>query len=62
MLRIDLSSIAKGHGVDRICAKLEHLGFGRYFVEVGGEIRARGTKARGLAWTVAIELGYPLDR
>ncbi|MCA9106320.1 MAG: FAD:protein FMN transferase, partial [Planctomycetales bacterium] len=43
-LSIDLSAIAKGYGVDRVALALEELGFGAYLVEVGGEVRSRGSR------------------
>ncbi|MCA8972393.1 MAG: FAD:protein FMN transferase, partial [Planctomycetes bacterium] len=55
-LHVDLSSTAKGHGVDRVGAVLDHLGFEAWWVEVGGEVRVRGVKAPNTAWRVAIEL------
>ena len=37
-LQVDLSAIAKGHGVDRVVDVLEHLQVTSYFVEIGGEV------------------------
>lgn len=54
-LQIDLSSIAKGHGVDRVVAKLAELGANDVFVEIGGEVRTSGDKPGG-AWKVGIQL------
>ena len=53
--RIDLSAIAKGFAVDRVAEALGERGFGRYMVEVGGEVRARGRKANGEVWRIGIE-------
>jgi len=52
---LDLSGIAKGHAVDRLAERLEHHGRASYLVEIGGELRARGTKPDGSPWRVAIE-------
>lgn len=52
---IDLSSIAKGYGVDVVAQKLEQLGIESYLVEVGGEIVSKGAKPDGEPWRVAIE-------
>jgi thiamine biosynthesis lipoprotein len=52
---IDVSAIAKGHGVDRIAEALEALGYRSYLVEIGGELRAAGRKLDGTPWRVAIE-------
>ncbi len=53
---LDLSSIAKGYGVDRAAMALDALGIADYLVEVGGELRARGRRPDGQAWRVAIEV------
>ncbi|MFT2109605.1 FAD:protein FMN transferase [Marinomonas sp. 2405UD68-3] len=52
---VDLSSIAKGFGVDAIANKLEENGIQSYLIEVGGEIRSKGKKENGEAWKIAIE-------
>ncbi len=54
-LRIDLSSVAKGYGVDMLAQWLERQGITDYLVEIGGEIRAAGKSPRGDAWRVGIE-------
>lgn len=54
LLYIDLSSSAKGFGVDAVSEKLLDLGFQNHLIEIGGELRARGEK-KGQAWKVAIE-------
>jgi len=52
---VDLSSIAKGYGVDRVAELLEQEGIASYLVEIGGELRAKGVKPDGSDWRVAIE-------
>lgn len=54
-LTLDLSGIAKGFAVDRIGKLLEAGGIGSYMVEVGGEVRTRGTKRTGEAWRIGVE-------
>lgn len=54
-LKIDLSAIAKGYGVDRVAERLDALGFENYLVEVGGELRLRGRKARDTPWRIGLE-------
>jgi len=61
-LRVDLSAIAKGHGVDRVAEILEQQGLENYFVEIGGEIRTKGVGAHGQAWKVGIERPKILQR
>lgn len=54
-LSLDLSGIAQGYAVDEVAAYLEGLGVERYLVEIGGEVRAEGTNARGEPWRIGIE-------
>lgn len=51
----DLSAIAKGFGVDQAARALEALGLVDYMIEVGGEVRARGTRSDGRPWQIGIE-------
>lgn len=61
-VQIDLSAIAKGYAVDQIAEFLESRSIGNYLVEIGGEIRAKGNNAEGIAWKVAIEKPIPEQR
>jgi thiamine biosynthesis lipoprotein len=54
-LYVDLSSIAKGYGVDQIALLLESKGIADYLVEIGGELKAKGLSARQDAWKIGIE-------
>ncbi|QDE32201.1 MULTISPECIES: FAD:protein FMN transferase [Shewanella] len=54
-LYIDLSSIAKGFGVDKIAAILDKYHASGYLVEIGGELNVKGTKADHSPWRVAVE-------
>jgi thiamine biosynthesis lipoprotein len=54
-LYVDLSTIAKGYGVDQLALLLEQHNITDYLVEVGGEMRLSGVKASGKAWSIAIE-------
>ncbi len=54
-LSIDLSAIAKGYAVDQLAAVLEARGYRQYMVEIGGEVRASGTKPSGIPWIIGIE-------
>ena len=51
---IDLSSIAKGYGVDVVAETIYAAGYPNYLVEIGGEIRSKGNKY-GTPWRVGIE-------
>ena len=57
-LQIDLNSIAKGYVVDLIAEWLNSQGSANYIVEVGGEIRAKGINARGIAWRVGVDTPF----
>ena len=57
-LQIDLNSIAKGYVVDLIAEWLDSKGTENYIVEVGGEIRAKGVNARGIAWRVGVDTPF----
>jgi FAD:protein FMN transferase len=48
-LKIDLGSLLQGYAADRLGALLDARGVKEYLIEVGGELKARGS------WTVAIE-------
>ena len=51
---LDLSSIAKGYGVDQIAALISKAGFKDYLVEIGGEIVASGKRLDGKLWRIGI--------
>ena len=51
---LDLSSIAKGYGVDRVAELLEAEGYRNYLVDIGGELRLEGRRF-GKPWRVGIE-------
>ena len=58
-LYVDLSAIAKGYAVDGVADYLEAQGVESYMVEVGGELRIRGTNDRGQPWRIAVENPTP---
>ena len=51
---VDLSSIAKGYGVDQAAKAIETLGIHDFMVEVGGEVLVSGQKSNGLPWRLAV--------
>jgi thiamine biosynthesis lipoprotein len=64
-LYVDLSSIAKGYGVDFIAEFLTQKGIDNYLIDIGGELSAHGTKLNQKPWTIAIErpeLGQNVQR
>ncbi len=54
-VELNLSAIAKGYGVDAIAELLDGREITAYMVELGGEVRTRGTKSDGTAWRIGIE-------
>lgn len=52
---LELSSIAKGYGVDLGADALEALGLTDFMLDIGGEMQLRGNSPRGDAWRIAIE-------
>jgi thiamine biosynthesis lipoprotein len=56
---VDLSAIAKGHGVDRVTERLLGAGCSDLLVDVGGEVRGIGRSANGRIWRVGVETPDP---
>ncbi len=54
-VRVDLSSLGKGRGVDRVAGYLDSQGVTNYLVDLSGKLRARGRNASRQAWVVAVE-------
>ena len=59
---VDLSTIAKGYGVDRVAYLLDDLDITQYLIEIGGEIRTRGGKPDGKSWRLAVEKPVSTER
>ncbi len=55
---LDLNAIAQGYSVDIVCKCLSSFGINSFLVEIGGEVRTRGTKDEGKPWKVAIDKPY----
>ncbi len=55
-IELDFSSVAKGYAVDQVAQLLDARRSSNYYIEIGGECRAKGYK-HGKAWTVGIS--YP---
>jgi len=54
-LYVDLSTIAKGWGVDVVADYIQSQGVENFMVEVGGEMRLKGLNREGVKWRIAIE-------
>lgn len=59
---IDLSTIAKGYGVDRLAELLESYNIVNYLVDIGGEMRLSGKKPNDQDWRIAIEKPITTER
>jgi thiamine biosynthesis lipoprotein len=60
-VQLDLSGIAKGHGVDRVVGLLAESGIEDCLVEIGGELRGAGCKPDGLPWWVGVDAPPAID-
>jgi thiamine biosynthesis lipoprotein len=58
-IMLDFNAIAQGYSVDVLASYLESKGIENYLVELGGELRASGTKNNNEYWRVGID--KPLD-
>jgi thiamine biosynthesis lipoprotein len=54
-VRVDLSSLGKGRGVDRVAEYLDARGVTNYLIDLSGKLRARGVNASRRPWRVAVE-------
>lgn len=52
---LDFNAIAQGFTTDIIAGFLESKGIYNYMVEVGGEIKARGTNQEGNIWKIGVD-------
>jgi FAD:protein FMN transferase len=55
-ISLDLASIAKGHGVDKISELLLNNGFKNFIVEIGGDLYAKGNNKEGVPWRAGINM------
>lgn len=58
-VRVDLSSLGKGRGVDRVAAYLLSQGLEHFLIDLSGKLRAHGANARGEPWQVGVEVPGP---
>ncbi len=61
-LRLDLSGIAKGYGVDKAAEALGALGVESFLIEAGGELRGQGLRPDGQPWWARLEPPRPQFR
>lgn len=61
-ITLDLAAIAKGYCVDAVSNWLESQNVSAFMVEIGGEIRAMGTKPGNVPWRIAVEKPVSTER
>ena len=54
-LKINLSSIGKGYGIDIIGKKLDQLGIKNYIINIGGDILTKGYNSKKKDWVIGVE-------
>ncbi|HMU45993.1 MAG TPA: FAD:protein FMN transferase [Chitinophagaceae bacterium] len=54
-IQLDFNAIAQGYSVDVLGALLEAEGITDYFIELGGEVIAKGHKQQGEKWKIGID-------
>jgi thiamine biosynthesis lipoprotein len=54
-VKIDVNAIAQGYSVDVVCDFFKKKGIKNYLVEIGGEVRGKGTNAKNTFWHIGID-------
>lgn len=54
-VKVDVNAIAQGFSVDVVCNFFESKGIENYLVEIGGEVRGKGTNAKNNFWRIGID-------
>jgi thiamine biosynthesis lipoprotein len=63
-VQLDFSALAKGYAVDEVAMLLEKAGSNNYLVEIGGEVRVKGTSDKADFWILGInkpEIGADIN-
>lgn len=55
LMRLDVGAIAKGYATECVARSLEERGITGYVLNIGGNVRAIGTKPDGTPWAVGVE-------
>lgn len=55
-VQLDFNSLAAGHAVDLVAARLQAMGVSSFVAEATGELKAVGRKPDGSPWRIALEL------
>ena len=56
LTQLDVNAIAQGYSVDVLARYLESEGIYNYLVEIGGEVRSKGSKPNEEPWNVGIDI------
>ncbi len=54
-IKIDVNALAQGYSVDVVCRFFDSKGIKNYLVEIGGEVRGKGTNAKNKLWHIGID-------
>ena len=54
-MKLDVNAIAQGYSVDVVSKFLEGKGINNFLVEIGGELRSKGTKKNEVLWKVGVD-------
>jgi len=54
-VKLDVNALAQGYSTDLVCDFFKSKGIRNYIVEIGGEVRGKGTNARDNYWHVGID-------
>ena len=54
-IRLNFNAIAQGYSADLVAGLLDSLGCGDYLVDIGREIRCKGTNAEGGPWRIGLD-------
>lgn len=54
-VKLDVNALAQGYSVDVVCNFFKSKGIPNYLVEIGGEVRGKGTNAKGKLWQIGID-------
>lgn len=58
-MSLDVGAIAKGYAAEVIARNLEGLGYTSYVLDIGGNLRAIGTKPDGSSWRTGVQNPNP---
>ena len=53
--KLDVNALAQGYSVDIVCDFFARKGIRNYLVEIGGEVRGKGTNAKNKFWHIGID-------